>query len=101
MAYKNPLRLAKYGCFFVSDATTLTSYNLYTYLFVHFNRGREAHGADISILPELQNWAVHDCWATYFNYFDCKHSVCGAHLLRELTVLIENGGIFIYHVQTH
>jgi hypothetical protein len=26
MAYKNPLRLAKNGHFFVSDATTLTSY---------------------------------------------------------------------------
>ena len=27
-AYKNPLRLTKNGHFFVSDATTLTSYNL-------------------------------------------------------------------------
>jgi rhodanese-related sulfurtransferase len=27
MAYKNPLRLAKNGNFFVSDATTLTSYD--------------------------------------------------------------------------
>ncbi|MEY3195366.1 MAG: hypothetical protein RIQ78_1463, partial [Bacteroidota bacterium] len=35
----------------------VASNDLYTYLFVHFNRGREAHGEDISILPEFQNWA--------------------------------------------
>jgi hypothetical protein len=29
MAYKNPLRLTKNGHFFVSDATTLTSYLIF------------------------------------------------------------------------
>ena len=63
----------------------------FTYLFVHRRRGREAHEKDLSILPEFLNWAVHDCWSTYFQFSDCKHAVCGAHLLRELNALIENG----------
>ncbi len=69
----------------------VASNDRYTYLFVHFNRGREAHDEDISILPHFRNWAIHDCWATYFNFLACKHGVCGSHLLRELTALIENG----------
>lgn len=62
----------------------------FTYLFVHPKRGKEAH-EDLSVLPEFLNWAVHDCWSTYFNFSACKHAVCGAHLLRELNALIENG----------
>jgi transposase len=63
----------------------------YTALFVHPQRGAAAHDADISILPSFQNWAVHDCWSTYFNFTGCRHAVCGAHLLREFTALIESG----------
>lgn len=63
----------------------------YTALFVHPKRGAEAHEADLSILPSFQNWAVHDCWSTYFKFTGCRHAVCGAHLLRELTALVESG----------
>jgi transposase len=63
----------------------------YTALFIHPKRGMAAHEADISILPSFQNWAVHDCWSTYFNFTGCRHAVCGAHLLREFTALIESG----------
>ena len=63
----------------------------YTALFVHPNRGAAAHEAHTSILPSFQNWAVHDCWPTYFNFTGCRHAVCGAHLLRELNALIEPG----------
>lgn len=63
----------------------------FTYLFVHRQRGKEAHEKHLSILPDFLNWAVHDCWATYFHFSACKHAVCGAHLLRELNALIENG----------
>lgn len=63
----------------------------YTALFVHPKRGAAAHEADLSILPSFQNWAVHDCWSTYFNFTGCRHAVCGAHLLRELTALVESG----------
>jgi transposase len=66
----------------------------YTHLFVHANRGEIAHQNGQSVLPGYQNWAVHDCWASYFLFKGCKHAVCGAHLLRELTALIENGSIW-------
>ena len=68
----------------------VASNDRYTYLFVHPKRGQEAHESHISILPTFSNWAIHDCWATYFRFM-CKHSICGAHLLRELTALVENG----------
>ncbi len=63
----------------------------YNALFVHPNRGTAAHEAHNSILPSFQNWAVHDCWSTYFNFTGCQHAVCGAHLLREFTGLVESG----------
>ena len=66
----------------------------YTALFVHPNRGAAAHEAHTSILPSFENWAVHDCWPTYFNFTGCRHAVCGAHLLRELSALIESGSIW-------
>ena len=66
----------------------------YTALFVHPQRGAAAHQTDVSILPSFQNWAVHDCWSTYFNFTACRHAICGAHLLRELTALIESGSIW-------
>ncbi len=68
-----------------------TSNERYTYLFIHPKRGKDAHEVDVSILPHFKQWAVHDCWATYFHFLDCKHAVCGAHLLREFNALIENG----------
>lgn len=63
----------------------------YTALFVHPQRGAAAHEEDVSILPSFQNWAVHDCWPTYFNFTACRHAVCGAHLLRELSAVEESG----------
>jgi Transposase and inactivated derivatives len=69
----------------------VASNDLYTALFVHPQRGTAAHQTDISILPSFQNWAVHDCWPTYFNFTGCQHAVCGAHLLREFNALIESG----------
>lgn len=69
----------------------VASNEYYTALFVHPQRGAAAHETDISILPSFQNWAVHDCWSTYFNFTGCQHAVCGAHLLREFTALVESG----------
>lgn len=66
----------------------------FTHLFVHTKRGEKAHRDGRSILLDYQNWAVHDCWASYFLFKGCKHAVCGAHLLRELTALIENGSLW-------
>ena len=33
--------------------------------------------------------AVHDCWESYFGFEGLKHALCNAHLLRELTGIIE------------
>jgi transposase len=65
--------------------------SLFALFFVSKRRGKDAHEADASILQGFKNWAIHDCWATYFLFHLCKHGVCGAHLLRELTALIERG----------
>jgi transposase len=63
----------------------------WTYLFCHSSRGKEALDSPQSVLATFQNWAIHDCWQTYFTYTACDHGLCGAHLLRELTALQEGG----------
>ena len=64
---------------------------LFTYLFVHPRRGKKALSDPASLIAEYQGWAVHDCWPAYFHYKACRHAVCGAHLLRELQGLIDQG----------
>ncbi len=34
--------------------------------------------------------AVHNCWSPYWKYEGIRHAVCNAHLLRELTGVVEN-----------
>ena len=61
----------------------------YTYLDIspkRENAGMEQCG----VLPEFKGIAMHDCWASYWNYPDIQHAVCCAHLLRELTGIDEN-----------
>jgi transposase len=69
----------------------VASTSRFTYLFVHKKRGREALVSEDSLLKDFQNRAVHDCWESYFGFKQCQHALCGAHLLRELTNLIEKG----------
>jgi len=64
---------------------------LFTYLFVHEKRGGKALTSEKSILDKITNWLVHDCWSSYFSFEKLKHAICGAHILRELEGLIENG----------
>jgi transposase len=54
-----------------------------TWYGVHAKRGMPAI-KDHGILPKLLGTAVHDCWGPYWRLL-CEHSLCNAHLLRELT----------------
>ena len=61
-----------------------------TYYYPHKRRGSEADD-QIGILPRLKGNAVHDNWKPYMKY-DCSHSLCNAHQIRELTAVYEEGG---------
>ncbi len=55
-----------------------------THYGIDMERGKDATDR-IGILPGKKGKIVHDSWATYFMYTNCKHSLCNAHHLRELT----------------
>lgn len=65
-----------------------TSNGEYTHYQVHPNRGYEAMN-EIGILPHFRGTLVHDCLRSYFRYEQAQHSVCLAHILRELQAQIE------------
>lgn len=54
---------------------------------------RRGHAAmdEIGILPRYRGTCVHDGWLSYTSYRRCRHALCGAHLLRELTYFAELG----------
>ena len=61
----------------------------YTYLYISPKRGT-AGMEQCGVLTEFKGIAMHDCWASYWNYPDIQHAVCCTHLLRELTGIDEN-----------
>lgn len=65
------------------------STKLHTYFFIHANRGMKALEDVASLLPHFKNWAIHDCWRSYFKFTECSHGLCGAHIIRELFALEE------------
>ena len=52
-------------------------------------RGKAAMD-EIGILPAFRGVSVHDGWPAYTYYYQCRHALCGAHLLRELTYIEES-----------
>ena len=67
----------------VACTPTLTFYQ------PHAKRGREAFTA-IGLLPHFAGTSVHDCLPAYHDpAYGCTHSLCNAHLLRELLGLYE------------
>ena len=55
----------------------------WTHFYSHARRGSEAMN-EINILPRYTGILCHDHWKPYYKY-DCTHSLCNAHHLRELT----------------
>ena len=62
-----------------------------TYYMIHKKRGTEAMDM-MKILPTFEGIAVHDHWKPY-NKYDCKHSFCNAHHLRELMGILQNENV--------
>ncbi len=58
-----------------------------THLAWHRKRGHEALEA-IGIWPRFTGRSMRDRWACY-DHYRCAHSICGAHLLRDLTFVEE------------
>ena len=54
-------------------------------------RGIKAINA-IKIVPRYGDMIIHDCCASYFSYQHCGHDLCGSHLMRELTFVVESNG---------
>jgi transposase len=58
-----------------------------TYYFIHPKRGTAAMD-EMDILPHFQGISVHDGFTSYAQY-DCEHSACNAHHLRDLIFILE------------
>ena len=59
-----------------------------TLKLLHRKRGKEAIVA-FNIIPRYGG-VGHHCWASYLSYDHCGHGLCGSHLLRELTFIIDS-----------
>jgi transposase len=44
------------------------------------------------VIPRYGGVIIHDCWASYLAYDQCGHGLCGSHLLRELTFIVDSNG---------
>jgi transposase len=62
-----------------------------TLKFVHPKRGREAMEV-FGVIPRYGGVLIHDCWSSYLAYVHCDHGLCGSHLLRELTFVVDANG---------
>lgn len=66
----------------------VASTRLLTLYLAHQKRGKEATNA-MEILPHFHGTSVHDTFASYQQY-GCRHALCVAHYLRELTFIHEH-----------
>ena len=58
-------------------------------LLVHDQRRGTAAIEELGILAGYKGVAVHDGFTAYDQYRQCRHSLCNAHILRELNYVIE------------
>jgi len=56
---------------------------------LHRRRGMDAIDS-INIIPRYGGAIIHDCWSSYFSYQNVGHGLCGSHLLRELTFIVDS-----------
>ena len=67
------------------------SWGKFALVTVHAKRGRDGMSA-AGILPFFTGIAVHDAWKPYDTFENVAgHALCGAHVLRELVAVTENG----------
>jgi transposase len=66
----------------------VASTQLLTLYSIHKKRGQEAMD-EAGVIPSFSGTLVHDFWRPYLAYFRMKHSLCNAHLIRELTFVHE------------
>ena len=50
-----------------------------TLQFVHPRRGRAALD-ELNVIPRYGGILIHDRWASYFAYKNCKHALCGRYV---------------------
>ncbi len=62
-----------------------------TLKLLHRKRGKEAM-EEFNIIPRYGGVLIHDCWSSYLSYENCSHGLCGSHLLRELTYIVDSNG---------
>lgn len=67
-----------------------TSDDQWTLFFPHRKRGHDAMD-EMGVLPHFKGILCHDHWKPYFRY-ECTHSLCNAHHLRELERASEQDG---------
>ncbi|MFZ5910226.1 MAG: IS66 family transposase [Chloroflexota bacterium] len=73
---------------------------LYTHLFVHEKRGKDALRSAASVLKDFTGRAIHDCLAAYFEFTQALHGLCDAHIVRELQALIEDHSFWAEAMRT-
>ena len=62
-----------------------------TYLHIDEKRGRPALEA-MAMLDGYTGWVIHDFFSSYYHFETCRHALCNAHHLRDLTYVQENLG---------
>jgi len=60
-----------------------------TLFYPHPIRGKEGMDSG-GVLPGFGGIVVHDHWSPYRHYTEATHAYCNAHILRELTGIIQN-----------
>lgn len=64
---------------------------LLSFFGIHERRGQKAH-QDMDILPKFNGIVHRDAYRAYNDYPQSRHSLCCAHILRELQFAIERDG---------